>query len=156
MSKLRSPTQKRSVQVLQLNLSKFYSAKQFPVRVLGWKQFQATNSRVLMVTNILKSFSIELHQNPFSSFWNLYWNCCWKIPNPYFLGDSLKSYELAVNKVSKIWKVENKKRFYCGDHHLNLYDKGRLSFNKSSIEWYYRQNSVISFISGSDSASNNS
>ena len=35
--------------------------------------------------------------------------CCWKIPNPYFLGDSLKSYELAVNKVSKIWKVENKK-----------------------------------------------
>jgi len=33
----------------------------------------------------------------------------------------------------KSWK---QKRFYCGHHHLNLYDKGRLSFNKSSIEWW--------------------
>ena len=46
------------------------------------------------------------------------------------------------------------KRFYCGDHHLNLYDKGRLSFNKSSIEWYYRHNSVISLVRNADSECN--
>ena len=51
----------------------------------------------------------------------------------------------------KSWK---QKRFYCSDHHLNLYDKGRLSFNKSSIEWYYRHNSVISLIRNADSECN--